>query len=118
MNNFRSVLFTAIFLLTTLPAYSEGGVVLGFITGNKYMDMNENDKVVFIVGAMDGIMVKSLEYDKEKKEPWLGTSVKGITIAQIQAVFEKELKENPEWWHAVAAMIFRSKMIKYCKEIS
>jgi hypothetical protein len=64
---------------------------------------------------MDGIMAESTLITKDDKGPWLGRCIDGLSIQQIKAMFEKELSQNPEGWHAPAALIFRSKMQDFCK---
>ena len=102
-------------ILLLLFTFSVNGVILGYATGNHYIKRDNNAKLGWLIGAMDGIMAESLSIEKNKDGPWLGKCIEGISTAQIQAMFEKELKDNPDSWHAPAALIFRDKMKDFCK---
>jgi hypothetical protein len=105
------------FLIMTNAVHAEG-IILGYQTGNDYLKMDEESRKWWIVGALDGIMAEAI-YTKNndvKKTTWLERCVEGISLEQIKAMFEKELKENPEGWHAPAAVILRKKCKVFVKE--
>jgi len=106
-------------LSITATVYADG-IILGYVTGNKYLTMDEQSRKFWLIGAMDGIMAECVnpQNNKEKdikKNTWLGRCIDGLSIEQIKGMFEKELKENPEAWHAPAALILRKKMQEFCK---
>jgi|WetSurMetagenome_2_1015567.scaffolds.fasta_scaffold1004639_1 hypothetical protein len=124
MRQFYISLLLLMSLLCTV-AYSDSGVTLGYVTGNDYMKMDENSKTNWLIGVMDGIMAEDLlsqshspSSDKKEKikEPWLGRCIKGIPISHIKAMFEKELKDNPDGWHAPAALVFKKKFKQFCEK--
>jgi hypothetical protein len=90
---------------------------LGYVTGNTYFKMDEESRKWWFVGATDGIMAESISTKNNdfKHATWLGRCIEGLSIEQIKAMFEKELKEKPEAWHAPAALIFHGKMQDFCK---
>ena len=106
------LLVTIIFFLTAIQAQA---ITLGYVTGNDYMKMDNDARLAWVIGAMDGIMAESFAHKKDDKGPWLGRCVDGLTTHQIKAMFEKELGNNPEAWHAPGALVFRGKMKKICK---
>lgn len=67
-----------------------------------------------MLGAIDGIIAESLSTDKDALGSWLGDCLKSFELPQTKAIFEKELKENPEEWHAPAAIILKSKFEEIC----
>jgi hypothetical protein len=124
MRQFYMSLLLVMSLLCTV-AYSDDGVTLGYVTGNDYMKMDEKSSTNWLIGVMDGIMAEDLwcqallsSADKKEniKGPWLGRCLKGIPISQIKAMFEKELKDNPDSWHAPAALAFNTRFKKFCEK--
>ena len=111
-------LFLAIMalLLLTNVTFAKG-ITLGYQTGTDYMKMDEHARDAWIVGALDGIMAESLYSAKEMtKGSWLGNCIEGMDLTQIKAMFEKELKDKPEGWHAPAALILRTKFKSFCED--
>ena len=106
-----------IFLSFTLVSDTEG-IILGYKTGNEYLKMDEESRKCWLVGALDGIMAEAVhtKNNNVKQTTWLGRCIEGIDFEQIKAMFEKELRENPEGWHAPAALILWKKMQEFCKE--
>ena len=119
--------FLSLLLLMSLlcsAVHSDDGVFLGYVSGNDYMKLDENSKESWLIGVMDGIIAEdflanataSLSNKKENIDPWLGRCTSGRPLSQIKAMFEKELQDHPDKWHAPAALIFRDKFEKYCKK--
>jgi hypothetical protein len=124
MRQFSISLFLLMSLLYTV-AHSDDNLTLGYVTGNDYMEMDEKSRTNWLIGVMDGIMAEDLlaqvpspSSDKKEKikEPWLGRCIEGIPMSQIKAMFEKELKDNPDGWNAPAALIFKTKFNKFCEK--
>ena len=113
MNKIRiSIIVIAIWTFT-VPAHA---IVLGYVTGNDYLKFDNENRVVWLIGVMDGIMAESTIIKKDDKGPWLGRCIDGLSKDQIKAMFEKELTQHPEGWHAPAGIIFRVKMKDFCKD--
>lgn len=109
-----------VLVLTMLPALSYAAS-LGFTTGNIYMNMDELNKMIWVTGAVDGIIAEAFmsKHNPEEikgKEPWLASCTRNMTPLQIKAIFEKELSANPENWHVPAALILRSKLHEMCEK--
>ena len=102
-------------ILLFLPITNTQAIILGYITGNDYLRLDDNARLGWLVGVMDGIMADSTMVEKDEKGPWLGRCIDGLSIQQIKAIFEKELNRNPEGWHAPAALSFIGKMREFCK---
>jgi len=47
---------------------------------------------------------------------WTARCAARHPIAQLKAVFEKELQDKPDSWHAPAAYIARGKIYEMCKK--
>lgn len=104
-----------IFLFTTSSSYGQDGITLGYINGNEYLEMPDDNRTVWIVGVMDGLMAEAALVSKAPKGPWLGRCLRGISIPQIREMFEQKLRQQPDSWHAPAAFIFRDRMSSFCK---
>lgn len=100
-----------LFLMISLDA---NAIVLGYVTGNDYLNMSEESRKNWLVGVMDGVMAESIALVKDTNGPWLGRCVARYEMQQLKAIFEKELSSNPEGRHAPAAIIFRSRIAAFC----
>jgi hypothetical protein len=96
-------------------AQAQDGVALGYITGNSYLKFSKVESNAWVVGVMDGIMAENFSIKKDQNGSWLGRCIEGIPIEQIKAMFEQELQSKPEVWHAPAALVFRSRLEKFCQ---
>jgi hypothetical protein len=105
----------ALIALFPLVILAESGVMLGYVTGNDYLELDDNYRMGWLIGAMDGIIAESVITEKDADGPWLGRCVAKLSLGQIKAMFEKESRDNPEGWHAPAAIVLRSKMQDFCK---
>ncbi len=99
----------------TFSVNADEGIALGYVTGNKYMKLSDNERSTWLIGVLDGLMAEDLMLRDDMKGPWVGRCIKGLPTSQIKAVFEKELLAKPESWHAPAAVIFRARMEQFCK---
>jgi hypothetical protein len=98
--------------LMPLPS---SAVVLGYITGNDYMKLSNEQRTGWLVGALDGMMAESIAVTNDPSGPWLGRCVGKMETSQVQAIFEQELTAKPEGWHAPAAIILRARLFAVCK---
>jgi hypothetical protein len=112
----KFILSFIIFLCITTTLHADG-IFLGYATGHAYLKMGEESRQWWLIGATDGIIAESIHAKSidVTKGHWLGRCIEGLSIEQIRAMFEKELKEKPEAWHAPAALIFYGKMQDFCK---
>ena len=109
-------------------------VPLGYITGNRYLALPENERLHWFLGVMDGLMAEDFNSESSRasrKEKvgvgagvdtdwydllWTARCAERYPIEQLKAIFEKELKENPSSWHAPAAYVARQKIYQICKD--
>lgn len=85
--------------------------VLGYISGNKYLELLENDKMVYVCGLTD--MWWQMHYDNFPEfYQVIKEKMKDMTGAQIKKIFEKYLEEHPEKLHLGAAGLFNTAIIE------
>jgi len=78
-----------------------------FTCGSDYLDSPEVAKITYVVGVIDKFLCVTQNYNSEDYSN-LKATVDNMTIGQIQAIFDKYLKEHPEKWHYGAAGLFYS----------
>jgi len=79
--------------LSSLPVHA---IILGYVTGNDYLKLDNNAKLNWLIGVMDGMMAEATLVKKDNQGPWIGRCVGGLSTEQIRAIFEKELSQNQE----------------------
>ena len=108
----------AMLLLLAASAHSQSGIILGYVTGNEYMKLRDDERTLWLIGVMDGMMAEDLVANKRQDGPWLGHCIRSLPKIQIKAMLDQELQSRPDTWHAPAALAFRDRMGKFCKERS
>ena len=73
------------------------------VDGNLFRAMTNEHRIVFVTGAVDGITV-GLGVARGDIARWDACTT-DRTVAQMQAIFEKYLAQNPERWHLPAAVL-------------
>jgi hypothetical protein len=102
-------------------------VAIGYTSGNEYLKLSEQEKIYWFVGVIDGLAAEQLLSPKNSPGSknsdgkddlsdslWISECISRFPIEQLHAIFEKELKDNPESWHAPAALVARSRFEKMC----
>lgn len=112
------ILFGIIILLECGSPATTGAesVLLGIITGSQYLKDNANDRVNYLIGVIDGILIEAFKRGNKAETPWLAKCIENLEISQVKGVFEKRLNDKSETLQAPAALIFRDAMEKFCEK--
>lgn len=71
----------------------------GFCTGLDYIEMDQNQKEAYIIGAINGMLVSPVFGASKEKLDWLETYISGMTSTQGAGILTKFLNDNPGRWH-------------------
>ncbi len=82
------------------------------LSGNEYRKLSIEQRLIWTVGAADGILAEQL-FATNAKPPMVDCLAK-LERDQIQAIFEKGLDSQPERWQYPAAFVFRQTFMSYC----
>lgn len=75
-------------------------IISGFMTGNTYRNLSDQEKHGYAMGIVDGIFASPVLFDAPTTEiQWIVTCVRGMTSEQLVAILNKYLNENPATWH-------------------
>jgi len=104
----------ALALLVAWDATAPVEVPYGFETGNSYLQMTETQRDTYVIGLFDALMASTvigadLAVVRRIKGCFLEMNSK-----QIEAIFEKYLRQNPEQWHEHAGMLFLETVSHTC----
>ena len=77
------------------PEYSTG--LTGFIHGQQYRQMNQNQKESYVTGVIDGLMFAFAVTKQTSSQQWLEECIKGIPVDQLTAIVTKYIINNPEY---------------------
>jgi hypothetical protein len=95
-----------------------GGEILtarGWTTGNKYLSLPENIKLVYIAGVSDAYCALSA-YEKSQSPRRYSECINGMELAQVDAIAKKYLKDHPEQRHFMMAGIILQAVLASCPE--
>jgi hypothetical protein len=90
------ILFAAI---TAYASYQRASVMSGFGTGQDYIEMSADDKRVYAMGALNGMLVAPLLGARREDIAWLEACVPRMTDEQVAAILTKYIRERPGQWH-------------------
>ncbi len=82
------------------------------LTGNEYRALPAAQRLVWTVGAADGIMASQFMTTNEKSP--FADCLSKIEREQLRAIFERGLELNPERWRLPAALTFYITVQKLC----
>lgn len=117
---------TAVLVVVVLSE-TANAIALGYITGNDYLKLSKQEQIHWFVGVIDGLTAEQIfspnsrttsTTEDEKNDPldppWISKCMSQFPIEQLHAIFEKELKAEPERWHVPAALVARSSLKEMC----
>ena len=85
-------------------------IMEGFLNGQEYLEMNDNNKTLYVMGLLDGFLLAPLFFptDDETSDnlKQLEDTIRGKSNLQFKAIFDKYLNENPELWDVSASLLF------------
>jgi len=116
----KTILFLVLMLLflalLTNGLYGEEKVeILCFITGNKYLDLDEAYKPFYVVGLVD-MFLEQIYYSDPELYFIVTEDTRDMTVEQTKAIFDKYLEKHPEIWHYTAAGILEMAMMELVGE--
>lgn len=86
-----------VFAVATQLVASAHVVPFGFYTGERFLDLNENDKRMYTEGLIDGFLGSGLFGGSSEAVPTLKDCITGMNDRQLAAIL-KFVKDNPERW--------------------
>ena len=112
----KTILFLVLVLLflalLTNGLYGEKTVEIScFLTGNKYLDLNEAEQTFYVVGLVD-MFLEQIYYSDPELYFIVLEDTRDWTVEQTKALFDKYLEKHPEKWHYTAAGIFEMAMME------
>jgi hypothetical protein len=116
------LLFGVASLLYSIPASpqknAKGYDVSGFWKAQDYLKLNQDERISYAVGFVDGIsMAPALGAPSEGKNV-VGLKAcidDGMQTTQIAAIIEKEVREHPEEWHWNLETVALNSLLKACR---
>ena len=102
-----------IFFVAFFFSCNVNSVVLGYITGTDYLKLNKESQTSWVMGSIDGMLAQSIR-SKSQNFELISFCIKKYEFEQLFAVFENDLKSEPESWHAPAAFTLKTSLEKFC----
>jgi hypothetical protein len=87
-------------------------VIGHFVDGNKYNTFSEHERLLYLQGLIDGLF---LYQGGESARNSLRACTIQKPLGQLEAIYEKYLKEHPEDWHKPASVLFWISIHSTCK---
>jgi len=82
--------------------------ISSFVTGNRYLDMDQSSRIIYVIGVIDGIkLTPSFGISKgvEKTIKSLDNCFNVMSTGQLEAIVWKYLQDNPSKWHEPMNML-------------
>jgi hypothetical protein len=71
----------------------------GFLTGNDYLKLDKGEKISYVMGFFDGIMVAPIFKAPKSNMLWIESCLENMINVQVEAIVSKYLRDHPEVWH-------------------
>ena len=85
------------------------------LSGNEYRRLNPEQRLSWVVGVTDGILIEQLF--ASGKKPELADCFAKLEWEQVRAIFDKANESQPERWQFPAAFLFRQTFLAYCSKV-
>ncbi len=85
------------------------------LTGNNYRKLSPEQRLSWVVGVTDGILVEQLF--ASGKKPELVDCFAKLEWEQVRAIFDKANESQPERWQFQASFLFRQTFLTYCSKM-
>lgn len=101
----KRALFVAAFIATvavvsTAPSVSRSAesvwVPRGLLTGQQYLDLDDDEQGYYALGLIDGMLVAPLLRAPASEVRWLRECLTGMTGRQLAAILASHLRDHPE----------------------
>jgi len=88
----------------------------GFIHGQQYHQMNQNQKESYVTGVIDGLIFAFVVTKQTSSQRWLEECMKGMRVDQLTAIVSKYIADNPEYSQATANGLVFNTLVNLCKK--
>lgn len=95
----RSITALVLVTLSALSHSSDVVIKTGFLTGNLYRTLSEDNKRKYAMGVVDGVFLAPFFGASKQNLSWLESCLSRMQDDQIVAILDKYLSENPVRWH-------------------
>jgi len=97
----KFIVFSLLFLAAATISTADESVLIhnGFGTGQDYVKLSEPQKLVYVMGAINGMIIAPLFGAPKDKMGWLESYIENMTDEQVAAILSKYLQDNPGRWH-------------------
>jgi hypothetical protein len=98
------------------PEYTTTKELIGFIHGNEYRQMNQNQKESYVTGVIDGLMFAFAVTKQTSSQQWLEECIKDLPVNHLTAIVTKYITNNPEYSQATANGLVFNTLVSLCKK--
>jgi hypothetical protein len=105
----------ALFYLLVLAFFAGMGTIsthaqkiafkFGYIKGEQFLKLNQNDKAMYAMGIYDGILLAPFFGANRSDIEWMEDCTNSWSANQLSAILEKFLQNNPQRWHEPMNML-------------
>lgn len=107
---------TVVLLLLLIAAGQESGVMVhnGMGNGQDFLEWSANQRNIYAMGAINGILLSPLFGAPKDGVRWLEDCTEGMTNHQISEIIGQYIQQHPaEWHHGLHILTYRS-MLSSC----
>jgi len=88
----------------------------GFIHGQQYRQMNQNQKESYVTGVIDGLMFAFAVTKQTSNQQWVEECIKDMRVDELTAIVTKYIANNPEFSQATANGLVFNTLVRLCKK--
>lgn len=111
------VLFVAVLSCHAVNVDAQGvgtQVRSGFLNGEQFLKLEQDQRVCYTMGIVDGFYTAPMFGGKQKELQWLYACLDNKTNSQMSAILTKYVQDNPGKWDLPAHMLMIEALITAC----
>jgi Ssp1 endopeptidase immunity protein Rap1a len=89
-------------------------IKIGFLTGNQYRALSDDDQHIYAMGVVDGMFLSPFFGASKSKTLWIESCLTRMEDDQVVAIFHKYLEENPTRWRQSMNVLAYAALKKAC----
>jgi len=89
---------------------------VAYVNGNHYQEYDVTTRTIYVMGVVDGLAGSFTMGGSTRRASALGACLKGLPGAQVRAVVDKYMTDNPAHWDWSMPILVYNAINTMCKE--
>lgn len=102
--------------VVAMYAHAAGFYITSYLNGNNYERLSPDARLIYVAGAIDGMVAGAINGGGTRWGEQLGRCVTNMQNAQLMAIIDKYLADNPANWDMQMNLLITNAMLAACTQ--